>query len=950
MRPENFPITEVVKKEYGIGIEPGMRTACFFHNGDNPTALRYFRENNTFKCYTNCGSINSVRAYAMARGIDVTTKERYQRARQEMAKVYGLQPQTAEEEQQIRKEDVLAECVSIWHSALTEGHWQSLTVRGIKRETGQSQKIGFCKPGIVSEDKLNELGIGHNFDGYYIFPGYFNGVLRYFIAGKPVTTDHWEYKKPPSSHWTQTIIGETGGADSPTLEVEGIFDMLTTLQAGFSCVCTLGAEPTKTQLAELSKIQDLILLTDKDKVGEKAREELSKELFPSAKVGDISALGECKDLNELYCTKGEEEFRQVLQSIIDEAEDVLDKALKEYESTVEKDPRRAGKFIYDEIVPLLGKLPPGEKEATVTLISKKTKAVGIGLRELKKAVGSQELDGQEGEPPKVEILETVPDLIDQPLALIRDKVYAVTQVWVSEKIDEQITKLERRFVVSSDGEVVPLNEAEKKFNVTITLKDLPIPSLLLSGKVLNAFREGYRPGIVQVFDNIVAFYDRFIDFSWSYGSQEQMSKLSACLSMMTWFRLGTETLPYAWPNGPGGSGKTQWGLIWARTSFLGQCILDMSSFASIRNDAGMGASLMFDDAENLTDPRDRSKNDIRTLFLSGYRKGSSIKIQEKNGNDKWASLIINTYCPKAFTAIKIPSGALATRVIVIPLIKSIDKEKTKGDPTNPILCPFDWETLKDDLWLSALLYLPEAQSINNELNSETELTGRDFERWKPILMVARLLEQQGKVGLEEEIREIMALYFKDEASDITSDEKIPLIVEELEKLFDNKPLSEKEVKFSVSEFTTGLTLRAREAGILPDDKSYSPKLIGKLLQSLRTKDERTKKGRYRRVTRDIVTYLKKVFLENKFLKEGVSTSDNSRHQDGEPRSINRNEDSHLMSSHEILMSPSNSCHPETELGNPTSEFSDPPEEPERDMGELPDEFPLTFNENDEYPF
>jgi hypothetical protein len=645
----------------------------------------------------------------------------------------------------------------------------------------------------------------------------------------------------------------------------------------------------------------------------------------------MAEVQEYKDLNELFCSVELGSFRELVEKAIDKAKDVLGKALDELDLLKETDKIAAGSFVYSKIIPLIVRLPDGPKQVMTKQISDRIKPLGITVWDLKKALGLVKPGAQEEPETVIEILDKTPNLISQPLAMIGDKVYAVTQVWVNEKTNEISIKEERKYIVSSEGEIYPISVAEKRFNVIVTLKEFPLPSHILSGKALNAFQRGYRADIASAFDRISEIYNRFIDFKLSYGSQEQMSRLCACTSLMTWYRLAIQALPYIWFNGEGGSGKSQAGEIWADTSFLGEMITDNSSVAAVRDSAGMGSSLMFDDAENITNPKDASKNDLKTLFLSGYRNGSFVKIKEKGSDDRFNSIVISTYCPKAFTAISIPGGAFGTRVIIVPLLKSIDTSRTNKDPGNIDLWLCNKEELRDDLWLCALQHLPEARSINNELGNEPELSGRDYERWRPVLMIARLLDRHGKTGIEAEIRDVMRLYYKDSSSTVTQDEKIPLIIEQIEKLFEDKPDNCEEIDFYAKLFTTELSVAAKEAGILTGEMSYSPRSIGKILNSLRLPNTHTKKGAHYHVTRKHVDYLRSAYIEKKLISdepviEGILTS--PCHQSHNDEDISQ----HLQTSQ---------CdHPNVTCTNPSTVTLLSLEPSEDDNGALPKVIPL----------
>lgn len=95
-----------------------------------------------------------------------------------------------------------------------------------------------------------------------------------------------------------------------------------------------------------------------------------------------------------------------------------------------------------------------------------------------------------------------------------------------------------------------------------------------------------------------------------------MSELVACYILATWFLDAFSVIGYLWPNGERGSGKTQLLTIIAELSYLGQVILAGSSYATLRDMADYGATLCFDDAENLSDPK-KTDPDKRTLLLAG---------------------------------------------------------------------------------------------------------------------------------------------------------------------------------------------------------------------------------------------------------------------------------------------------------------------------------------------
>ncbi len=135
----------------------------------------------------------------------------------------------------------------------------------------------------------------------------------------------------------------------------------------------------------------------------------------------------------------------------------------------------------------------------------------------------------------------------------------------------------------------------------------------------------------------------------------------------------------------------------------------------MRDLADCGATLLFDNAENLDDPK--ADPDKHVLLLAGNRRGVRVPLKELVGNGKvWGIRWVNAYTPRGFTAQKLPTGALASRTLVIPLVRTADTQRCNRDPARTDRWPCDWRRLHNDLWALALMVLPEAEAIWRELD------------------------------------------------------------------------------------------------------------------------------------------------------------------------------------------------------------------------------------------
>ncbi|MBI2942546.1 MAG: hypothetical protein HYY04_19115, partial [Chloroflexi bacterium] len=441
----------------------------------------------------------------------------------------------------------------------------------------------------------------------------------------------------------------------------------------------------------------------------------------------------------------------------------------------------------------------------------------------------------------------------RPLQRFADHAYAVTRIAVrlsqhlptdprtSHRLHHQspvVTYATRLYVIRDDGLIFG-PEADRPLEdlgLELALGDTDLPGDRLWRKAgVAAYRAGRRPDPAHVFRRVAAIYDHYLDFSRSLASQSAMCDLSACLSLMTWFSDAFDVLPYPWANGDFGSGKTKWGTLWALSSYLGHVLTWGATFAALRDLADWGAALLFDDAENVDDPR-TSDPDKRALLLAGNRRGAQVplKVSVPDGRT-WRIRWVNAYCPRAFSARAQPHGPLETRALVIPLIRTGDSAKGNRDPADTERWPCDRPELQDDLWATGLSLLGEAHALWRELDHETQLVGRAFEPWRAPLAVARLFARHGVAGLEETIRQIMSSYA--DAKPRTIAESRPLAV--LRALLALARLRDISVISDVSDINTYTSTEIANAvtrllHLTESDASWvSPWRIGRIMSDLR---------------------------------------------------------------------------------------------------------------------
>ena len=338
----------------------------------------------------------------------------------------------------------------------------------------------------------------------------------------------------------------------------------------------------------------------------------------------------------------------------------------------------------------------------------------------------------------VELLEAAVPALTRPLALVDGRAYAAAwlpcRVTVVESTnargqivrhDPPATRVETRlFVVAQDGRVYgeggdkPLED----LGMEVKLPETPPPDATWSARAIARYRRGERADPAAVFGRLVEVVDRFIDFDRSLAPQQDMAAMIACYILATWFLDAFNVIGFLWPNGDRGCGKTQLLTVVARLAYLGEVILAGGSYPALRDLADYGACLAFDDAENMAGQR-AADPDKRALLLAGNRRGNTVPVKELVGDKKWVTRRVNTYCPRLFSATRLPDPILESRTIVVPLIRTADRYRANADPADAALWPHDRRALVDDLWALALANLAELPPHEAAVNREAQLTG-----------------------------------------------------------------------------------------------------------------------------------------------------------------------------------------------------------------------------------
>jgi len=355
--------------------------------------------------------------------------------------------------------------------------------------------------------------------------------------------------------------------------------------------------------------------------------------------------------------------------------------------------------------------------------------------------------------PKIELLLDEPAIMRRPISHFAGSTYAA--VWPLIKVirteshdrDGNVIKLEHPeetterypLVIRDDGRMFRCREddnlpVELAPEMEFKLDTLPDEKHLWSTKAFQQFTRGVRPDPLNVFTRITEIVDHHIDFDRSLAEQQTMCEMIACYVLSTWFLDAFQVIGYLWPNGEFGSGKSELLKTITQMAFMGEMIMAQSTIATIRDAADYGATLAFDEVERLQ--ADKTKSDLLAILLAGNTRGATLAAKEPGKQGIWVTRRFNCFCPRLFAAKQLPDGALSSRTIIVPLVRSTDRDKSTRMVMDVTSWPHSRADLIDDLWATAVTHLKSVKVADSQVASRTELRGRQLEPWRAILAVA----------------------------------------------------------------------------------------------------------------------------------------------------------------------------------------------------------------------
>lgn len=293
---------------------------------------------------------------------------------------------------------------------------------------------------------------------------------------------------------------------------------------------------------------------------------------------------------------------------------------------------------------------------------------------------------------------------------------------------------------------------------------VPAPNLISrwSSSSRLVWLDGFTPSVEDLFRHLCEQFAHFLEFP-----REEAVAITATLAlwtMLTYAYPAWSAVPYLSVGGPLGSGKSRVFEVLSRLVYNPLHSSNLTAPCLFRTLHSQGGTLLLDEAERLND-RTPDAGEIRSILLSGYKRGSRAHRMERVGDD-FRPVSFDVYGPKAIAGISSLPAALTSRCIKIMMFRASKDSpipKRSIDRKERV-----WAELRGDLHGLALARGASFVGLAHWQPKCDGLNGRDLEVWRPILAMAKFVEDAGADGLLEIMKEYAL-----QSAQSTNDEIVP---------------------------------------------------------------------------------------------------------------------------------------------------------------------------------
>lgn len=751
-------ITEAIKK-YGEIKRSGERwvMVCPFHDDKNPS-LTIYTETQSWHCF-GCGKSGDIFEFVMELE-HITFMEALKRISKEEGMSLPILSDKEREkaEESTRIKNILEVTAKYYQDSLTKEVVEYLEKdRGFFKETIQGMRLGYAQGGLKQylvgqgfpEALCIKAGVvkGNGNDYFYnriTIPAGRNGgevQIRGRLFGQNSGLDLPKYL---SLRGPARLFNEDALRADKIILTEGEFDAITLIQCDFPAVGVPGATAFKEEWGPRFRGKEVWIAFDADKdpakgpAGALRVGEILIRAGAEVKIMELPrAMDEDKvDINDLFVKKGY--TKEVFQSLLTASEDFIRFEINQIPQNMEKSK------LSKVLEPLLKQISCKsviEKDDYVRLLAErfnlKRGSVGEMLTAVPITTANEQGVGQANAP--AEILSQTFQGFTPAQCFVEDSAYFTVPLFVRE---EGRVKT-RPYVVTSKRGMFPFNDAELLRRQLTADRELLIGNgLRWSRKSIGEFVDGgVDINCQELFHNTKGQYVKYMDFK-----DKGDASLISCWVIGTYLHRAFSAFPYLQINAVKQCGKSKCCELTTTLGFNGVMCVSFSAAYMFRKIQSTNCTLALDESEQLEVKH--LDDDRRSIILSGYKRGGKVGRIEKIDDGQFRDQDFEVYCPKLISNIGGLEDILSDRCITIFLTRSNNKQITDRELEldSPELL-----NLRDDLYVLAMTHHNEIRQIYREIICE-EISGREWEIWKPIYCLAQFFESKGVSGLLNEIQ------------------------------------------------------------------------------------------------------------------------------------------------------------------------------------------------------
>jgi hypothetical protein len=219
-----------------------------------------------------------------------------------------------------------------------------------------------------------------------------------------------------------------------------------------------------------------------------------------------------------------------------------------------------------------------------------------------------------------------------------------------------------------------------------------------------------------------------------------------CYDLVALYNIGTYFFPlfdayaYLHINGLTDSGKTQLLKVCENIAFNAELHGNISSASLFRLVEASRCTLLIDENEEMANPQ--KGEEFRKLLLNGYKKGGKVTRSDMSSRS-YDPTSFEVYSPKIIASIAVPDNVLGSRCIEIVMQPTSNKELAgKVVKDGP-----EWQEIRDLLYAFLFRKWRKVRESFETLENQGDLSNRDWELWRPILAIARVVSGETYDGM-----------------------------------------------------------------------------------------------------------------------------------------------------------------------------------------------------------